>query len=338
MDILLNHIPHIPWMLFLYSFVICSTYCYAYIHRKLRADLQARVGPRVAGKFGLLQPLADYLKCIRKQRSPLDFQKTAWIYLISMFLFSTIVVLPITPSFLFSNYQFCLFLLLLSILVLCLGWVLIEIEEPIFGWFRSIRFIQQSMISILPALISILCVGLTIGSFEWEKIAQHQGFMPWNWVIFYNVFTFFNFFVFLVSGLIASHFFPLDAAIRDSHAIGSAFQEFSGKRYLFFLFARYYCWLFWNVATVVLYLGAWKLPTTLEIFLQNLGLSGMVHTLELLFIFSKTMILMLTVHWVSESMPKPRVDQIAYFAWTVLIPIALMSTIGCTLWVGWKFF
>ena len=65
--------PHEPWWIALIEAVIIVNIVlglFAYltlIERKLMGRMQLRFGPNRAGKFGLLQPIADLLKLIRKE-------------------------------------------------------------------------------------------------------------------------------------------------------------------------------------------------------------------------------------------------------------------------------
>lgn len=63
--------PHILSLVTILGKIICLLVAIAYYtlaERKIRAAIQRRRGPNVVGIYGLLQPLADGLKLIAKER------------------------------------------------------------------------------------------------------------------------------------------------------------------------------------------------------------------------------------------------------------------------------
>jgi len=92
----------------------------AYLERKLAADFQARVGPRLVGPYGMLQPFSDILKLLQKKRSATQTRKFGeefWFQLQTALLFSTAAVLPLGTLSVFVDTDMSAFIPLLIILM-----------------------------------------------------------------------------------------------------------------------------------------------------------------------------------------------------------------------------
>jgi NADH-quinone oxidoreductase subunit H len=310
----------------------------AYVNRKITADFQARVGPNRAGPSGLLQPLADILKLLQKSApDQSDWRESFWLGLHTMALYSTLAVIPLGSTALLVDSEMSVFLPFWATLVLGLGTMLLGLsQESVPGWFGGIRIAAQTLAGSFPALTALLCVGIHAGGFRWSTLADVQSFSPWTWVVVANPFEFIAFFIFVMSGMVILAIAPFDGGMSMSDIHGGVSSHLFGRRFSLFQFGRFYGFFLWSVITVVLFLGAWKVPSGLVAGLQHVEAYRLLAILELLWLLGKTFSLMFFIIWVARVNTRSRVDQLTDFAWKVLSPFGLVALVGASLWTVWR--
>ena len=143
------------------------------------------------------------------------------------------------------------------------------------------------------------------------------------------------FVVFVLSGLVVLACPPLDGGLSMSDIHGGVSSHLYGRRLSLYRFGRFYGFFLWSVITVVLFLGAWALPSALSEGLREHGAIKILGFLELIWLLSKTFFLMLMIVWIARVNPRGRVDQITDFAWKVLSPFSLVALVGASIWAGW---
>ena len=306
-----------------------GAWVFLYFERKLVADLQARVGPNRTAAKGFFQPLADLLKSLQKNdQQASGFLKSLASVIYVMALFSTVAVLPLGSFSLLIDSDMSAFLPFWIALSLALSVSILGFEQKnIAGWLGSSRISAQAFAGAVPALMTLLCVGVRAGSFQWSKLADSQGFSPVHWAVFSNPFQFLACLIFLMSGLV----------LLGSQAADSGMTtQLTGFRGSVFRLGRYYAFFLWAIITTTLFLGAWKIPLRLSsAFHENSSLSLLKAT-ELAVLLVKAYFLMFVISWMNKSNPQGRVDQVTDFSWRILSPLALLALAGSGLWAGMK--
>jgi len=315
---------------FCFVLVPCSALL-SYFSRKAGADLQARVGPNRAGPAGLFQPVADLLKALQKEdaasSTPL-FQQLA-LALVAAVLLSTVTIIPFSGSLLLLDADMSVFLTLWAALSAAMVLLFIGFHRgTVPAWISALRVSFQSVTATFPALIAILCVGITAGGFRWENILAVQGASPLSWIVFSNPFAPFAFVVFVVSGLILFSTPPMDAGLSRMEIQGGLSSLWGGRNLSLFNFIRFYGFFLWACMATGLFLGGGRLPDGVQ---DSLGPQGVTFFQVLIFLF-KAFTLMLVIDGVTRANPRTRADQITGFSWRVLSPIALASLVGTALW------
>ncbi len=319
-----NWVDYCKLLLFVYLVIIVPCFfLVSYFFQKLSADLQARVGPNLTGPIGIFQPIAEAVKLLRKGfPHSLEWTEELWFAVHVVALFSTVAVLPLGSWFLLVDTEMSVFLPFFGVFVLGLGMMILGINQVrVEGRVSGLRIASQVLTGAFPALISIVCVGIHVGSFQWSALMQAQNAIPLGWNIFGNPFLFVSFFIFVISGLTILCLPPLDSAMGSLDLQGGVSFGLGGKKLLLFQWSRFYGFFLWSTLTVALFLGGWNLP-------ENMRLPWA----ETLFLVVKVLGLIVVIGIVTYSNPRPRTDQITDFIWKVLSPVSLVCLVGSALW------
>jgi NADH-quinone oxidoreductase subunit H len=323
---------------FLFCLVISLAAATSYLERKVGADFQARVGPNRTGKAGLLQPFADFLKLLQKESVPArNWHEAFWLAVHVMALYSTVAVLPLGSLTLFVDTDMSALLPFWAALVIALGTMMLgHSQRTVTGWLGGARVAAQAISGAFPALVALVCVGIHVGGFRWSAMAQAQGALPFQWTAVSDPFQFLAFVVFVIGGLVLLSIPPMDAGLSIADIHGGVSSNLYGRRYVLFRLGRFYAFFLWSAIAVVLFLGAWVLPSGLADMIKDATEASPLHFLELVWFLLKTVLLMGIIIWVARVNPRSRVDQVTDFAWKVLSPFSLVALIGTALWTGWR--
>ncbi|HIE18980.1 TPA: NADH-quinone oxidoreductase subunit H, partial [Candidatus Bathyarchaeota archaeon] len=181
-----------PGFLFLFAFIL---FC-DWFERKIMARMQNRMGPSYTGPFGILQPLADYIKLLIKEDIIPHHARQFLFSLTPIISFSifmlSIFFFPLDGINVFSNYGFEGDLLFVLALVTFAHFVLF-----LSGWSSSnpysgigaVRIIMQFIGYDIPLIISAMGPAFLAGSLSLAKISSMQIIpfallTPWTFILF----------------------------------------------------------------------------------------------------------------------------------------------------------
>jgi len=99
--------------------------------------------------------------------------------------------------------------------------------------------------------------------------------------------------------------------------VGGPFIEYSGIRWSMFFFAEYINVFSLSVLGSLVFLGGWNWPLGNEVGWP----------LQLVLIFAKTSVMLLTLMWLRVSLPRLRIDQLMSFCWQALLPFSFLGII-----------
>jgi NADH-quinone oxidoreductase subunit H len=316
--------------------LLVSVMLMVWFERKVVSDLQNRIGPNVAGPWGILQTLADGIKLFFKEDLTPDqsdrfvFKLAPYLSLIPAFLMFSIV--PIGGDFtngdgsveiagqttflqLVDPPMGILLFLAMSGLgiygVMLAGWASGS-KYPLLGAVRA----SAQMVSYEAALgLSLAAVFLTSGSLSTNQIVQSQtdgALFVGGW----NVFSlgFIPFVVFLIAGTAELNRPPFDLVEAEQELVGGFHTEYSSLRFSLFFLAE-----FMNVVTmaaiiVTLFFGGPHGP----IVTDTLG-----WVWPILWFFLKVLVFLFIFVWFRATLPRLRYDQLMDLGWKLLIPFSL---------------
>jgi NADH-quinone oxidoreductase subunit H len=315
-----------------FAFVLVGVILMIWFERKVLADMQNRVGPARAGKWGLLQTLADGIKLIFKEDVKPD-RADRPVYRLAPYLsvapaFLTFCIVPIAGAFggddngtveLFGHETFLqvadppvgvLFLLAMSSVgiygIMLAGWSSGS-KYPLLGSVRA----SAQMVSYEAALgLSVVAVVLLTGSLSTHAIVDSQAdsFLDWN-VWRTGVLPFAIFFVAACAELNRA---PFDLVEAEQELVGGFHTEYSSIRFGMFYLSEYMNLITMSAIIVTLFFGG---PA------PAFGPDGPL--LGLGWFVLKLVVFLFVFVWIRATLPRFRYDQLMDLGWKRLIPVAL---------------
>jgi NADH-quinone oxidoreductase subunit H len=289
------------------------------LERVLMARVQLRLGPNRVGPFGLLQPLADAIKLLTKERfQPAGADTfTYWLapaisVFTALFIFA---IIPIGDTVELWGHKISLriadvnagVLMLLSISSLAVYGVVLA------GWSSNNRYSligglrgTAQMISYeVPMGLSLLTVVLAAGTLNLTEIVEAQRY---HWFIWTNPISFI---IYLITAFAETNRAPFDLPEAEQELTAGYHTEYGGMKFAMFFLAEYVNILAVSSIAVTLFLGGWLGPWDIPILWYVL----------------KVAILVLFFMLVRATLPRFRYDQLMSFGWKILMPIAIINLI-----------
>ncbi|MCB0995478.1 MAG: NADH-quinone oxidoreductase subunit NuoH [Acidimicrobiales bacterium] len=315
-----------------FAILLVAVMLMIWFERKLISDMQNRIGPNLAGPFGLFQTLADGIKLffkedLKPERSdPFVFKLAPYLSLVPAFV--TFTVIPIAGNFddghdgtvkwfgEFTRLQVAdppigiLLVLALSSIavygVMLAGWSSGS-KYPLLGSVRA----SAQMVSYEAALgLSVVAVLLESGDLQTSAIVGSQSTWDWNlWVT-----GFIPFAIFVVAVTAELNRPPFDLVEAEQELVGGFHTEYSSIRFALFYLAEFMNTVTMSAIIVTLFLGG---PAGPDLGVLPGWLWGLVWFLIKLFAFLFTFV------WFRATLPRLRYDQLMDLGWKFLIPLSL---------------
>jgi NADH-quinone oxidoreductase subunit H len=293
-----------------------------WVERKVIGRMQRRYGPNRAGPFGLLQPIADLLKLIRKE----SFIPTAGIdvlyigapVLSAFTALAAFAVIPFGPGWEVAGYQIDGYIANVSISLMLLfalgsvgiygfivgGWA----SESKYSLLGSMRTCAQLVSYEVSLALSVLGIVLMAGSLSLvDIVARQEG--DWWYVLPQAV----GFVVFLIAGTAETNRAPFDLPEAETELVAGYHTEYSGMRWGLFQMAEYVNLILLSALATTLFLGGWHGPW--DEWFGPLWFLLKVGVMIFLFI------------WLRTTLPRLRYDQLMRFGWKVLLPVATANAV-----------
>lgn len=288
--------------------------------RVIMARLQLRLGPNRVGPWGLLQPLADGIKLLCKERfQPAGIEVLAYWLAPGISLFLALFIFAFIPfggmveiGGLPVNFQIVdshvglLFLLAISSLgiygIVLAGWS----SNNRYSLLGAIRSTAQMISYEIPMSLSLLTVVLTTGTLTLSEIVAYQ--QHHHWLIWTQPLSFL---IYLITAFAETNRAPFDLPEAEHELIAGYQTEYGGLKFALFFFAEYINILAVSSIAVTLFLGGWEGPGHFPVVWFLVKMAFFV------FFFM----------WVRATMARFRYDQLMSFSWKVLFPLATLNLI-----------
>jgi len=315
-------------LLFLISLGIAAYQ--TYFERKLAGWIQDRVGPDRAGKFGILQPIADGVKMFMKEDfTPANADK--WLFILGpgIAMFTSLITSSIIPwgtDLQLFGRSISLQVAEINIGILfAFGIISIGVYGiMIGGWasnnkyslFGAIRASSQMISYELAMGISAITIIMISGSLDLRAIVESQHGMNWN--IFYQPVAFV---VFFICALAETNRAPFDLPECENELIGGYHTEYSSMKLGLFLFSEYVAMFVSSALMAILFFGGYNFPG-MDYLKDSPNLLSLI---SVMVFFAKIFVFIFVFMWIRWTIPRFRFDQLMHLGWKVLIPIALVN-------------
>ena len=303
----------------------------SYFERRIAARMQSRVGPNRVGPHGILQWIADGLKCLLKEdliprEADAKLFKVA-PYLVFFGMLGTFIVLPFSEWLVIADLDIGVFFLMavtafVAVGIIIAGWS----SNNKWALLGGMRSAAQIVSYEIPSGLALLAVVLTAGTLSTQGIIRDQGWAPWQWNMFRTPFLFTAFFVYFISALAEINRAPFDLPEAESELVAGYNTEYSGMRFALFFLAEWAdCYVISAVATMA-FLGGWQIPPIVPEAARPL--------VQVLAFVAKSFFLIFVVIWIRWTLPRIRVDQMMELCWKYLVPIGFVNLLGTAAWVA----
>ena len=292
------------------------------LERKLLGRMQLRYGPNRTGPFGLLQPIADLVKLLRKESffptAAIDVLYVAAPAFSAFTALSAFSVIPFGEGWkiwkwhvngVVADVPISLILIFalgsLGIYGFIVGGWASDSKYSLLGSMRTCAQLVSYEVSLALAVLGVI---LMSGSLSLTDIVAEQHSAYW-----FIVPQFVGFLTFFIAGIAETNRAPFDLPEAEQELVAGYHTEYSGMRWGLFQMAEYINMLTLSALTVTLFLGGWHF-----FWLDWLG--------PLWFVL-KLFLLVSVFIWLKATLPRLRYDQLMRFGWKLLLPVATLNAI-----------
>ncbi|MCD6535699.1 MAG: NADH-quinone oxidoreductase subunit H [Thaumarchaeota archaeon] len=300
-------------------FILTVSLFYEWIDRKLYARLQNRVGPHLAGPFGLFQPAADFIKLLSKE-DIIPAAADRFLFTLTPILAPTLILLgcmflPVAGlnGIVSFNGDLIVIIALMSFCTITI-YLAGEGSNNRFASIGATRAALQLIGYEIPLTLALLCAAISTGSLSLRGIVEAQ-MANGTWLIAGPQLI--GFAIFVVASQAEMERIPFDIPEAEQEIVAGWSVEYTGRR-----------------------LGLFRLTKDLELFLlSGLGatlflggplgplIPGLEPLLHTIYFLVKSILVLIVFTLVRTVFARLRIDQMISFSWKYLMPLAIFLVI-----------
>jgi NADH-quinone oxidoreductase subunit H len=294
-------------------FTIAMGFLFDWLDRKTAARMQGRIGPKIAGPFGILQPIADFLKLLFKEEIiPSHADKTVFLFAPALYFMAPLVsmlFIPIISPTPVAGFDYdilaILFLLAFAAFVVA---VLSFSSASSFTTVATGRLILQYVSYEIPMVLTIVCAALYTRSLSVEGVVAGQSRL---WNIFVMPFAFAIYIVALMAELEKP---PFDIPSAKTEIVAGWLTEFSGRALSFLKLTKEVGYVFGSALAVSLFLGGGLGP-------ELVGVPASL--LYFVYFMIKLLAVGFLIFVLKTALARIKIGQATELFWKILTPVAL---------------
>jgi NADH-quinone oxidoreductase subunit H len=290
-----------------------------YVERKVQARTQVRIGPDRAGKWGLLQPIADAIKMIMKEEIIPD-KADKVIFVIApaiavIMALSAFACIPLGPAITIFGKTVTLTIADINVgLLYTLAILSLNVYGIVLGGWGSgnkysflggVRSSAQMISYELAMGMAIIPVVMLAGTLNMSELVTAQSRIP------FAVLQPIGFVIFLICMFADTNRAPFDFPEAETELVAGYHTEYSSIKYALFYMAEYINLVTMSFLAVVLFWGGWNGPILPPIFWS----------------FIKVAVFIWLFMWVRASFPRFRYDRLMKLGWKLLLPLGIVNVL-----------
>ncbi len=291
------------------------------VERKVLGRMQLRYGPNRTGPFGLLQPIADLVKLIRKESFfPATAVDALYITAPVLSTFTALAAFSVIPwgaGWSIGGYDISGSIVDVPISLVLLfalgalgiygfivgGWAS-NSKYALLGAMRTCAQLVSYEVSLALSVLGVVIMGQSLSLVD---IVQKQGETIWFFIP-----QVVGLVVFMIAGVAETNRAPFDLPEAETELVAGYHTEYSGMRFGLFQMSEYVNMITLSALAVTLFFGGWRGPW------PPLGpVWFLLKLAAFLFLFM----------WMRATLPRLRYDQLMRFGWKVLLPVATLNAV-----------
>ena len=294
-------------------FTIGLGFLFDWLDRKTAARMQGRIGPKITGPSGILQPLADFLKLLFKEEIiPSHADRVIFLFAPVLYFLApllSMLFIPIIGLTPLAGFEFdllaVLFLLAYAAFVVA---ILSYSSASSFTTIATGRLVLQYVSYEIPFVLAIVTAALYSKSLSVEGIVASQSRL---WNIFVIPFAFAVYIIALMAELEKP---PFDIPSAKTEIVAGWLTEFSGRALSFLKLTKEVSYVFGSALAVSLFLGGGLGP---EI--------AVVPPPVLYFVYFMVKLLLVgfLIFVLKTALARIKIGQATELFWKILTPVSL---------------
>lgn len=298
-------------------FALVAFMILTWIERKGFGRFQDRLGPNLAGPYGLLQPIADGIKAITKEDiTPTKADRVPYNLAPMLAAFAAIMVYAVIP---FGRDLVGVDLDIGILYVMAVG-ALGTLAVLMAGWssnnkyalLGAFRGVAQLISYEVPHVLAVVTVVMVAGTMSMIGIVDKQASGVW-FIVALPV----SALIMWLSGLAEIGRSPFDLLEADSEIVAGFHIEYTGMKFALFFMGEYMHSFAVSAVFSTLFLGGWHLPF--------INVDTTIPWIAPFVVIGKGFFLFWVMVWFRATFPRLRIDQMLAFNWKFLVPLSLAN-------------
>ncbi len=291
------------------------------VERKVLGRMQLRYGPNRTGPFGLLQPIADLVKLIRKESFfPATAVDALYITAPVLSTFTALAAFSVIPwgaGWSIGGYDISGSIVDVPISLVLLfalgalgiygfivgGWAS-NSKYALLGAMRTCAQLVSYEVSLALSVLGVVIMGQSLSLVD---IVQKQGETIWFFIP-----QIVGLVVFMIAGVAETNRAPFDLPEAETELVAGYHTEYSGMRFGLFQMSEYVNMITLSALAVTLFFGGWRGPWP---------------PLGPVWFLLKLAVFLFLFMWMRATLPRLRYDQLMRFGWKVLLPVATLNAV-----------